>query len=58
VANGTNTYCGRYYKVVPGDYCNLVILEFSISLETFAFLNPAINEKYFLQHRKALAGGD
>jgi hypothetical protein len=45
VAVGTNTYCGRYYKVVPGDYCNFVILKFSISLENFVFLNPAINKK-------------
>jgi hypothetical protein len=45
VANGTNTKCGKYYKAVPGDYCNLIVLKYSITLEDFIFLNTAINAK-------------
>ncbi|KAI5866007.1 LysM domain-containing protein [Durotheca rogersii] len=44
IAQGTNTYCGRYYEAIPGDYCNLVIMKFAISLSDFLFLNPAVNE--------------
>lgn len=43
VANGTNTECGQYYRVVPGDYCNMIVIKFRISLSDFAFLNPVIN---------------
>jgi hypothetical protein len=43
IANGTNTNCAQYYHVQPGDYCNLVILKFSISLEDFLFLNAGVN---------------
>jgi len=43
VAAGTNTYCGRYYKAILGDYCNLIVMKFGISLDDFVFLNPAIN---------------
>ena len=46
VADETNHKCGRYYKAVVGDYCNLVIVKFGISLDDFVFLNPAINSKY------------
>ncbi|KAL2259269.1 hypothetical protein VTK26DRAFT_7116 [Humicola hyalothermophila] len=42
-AKGSNERCGRWYKVEVGDYCNLVILKFGISLEDFLFLNPDIN---------------
>ncbi|EAS33736.3 LysM domain-containing protein [Coccidioides immitis RS] len=42
-ASGSNTYCGRWYKVKKGDYCNLLVLKFAISMEDFIFLNPAIN---------------
>jgi hypothetical protein len=44
VAAGTNTYCGMYYRAVLGDYCNLLVMKFGISLTDFVFLNPAINE--------------
>ncbi|KAH8901682.1 hypothetical protein GQ53DRAFT_851663 [Thozetella sp. PMI_491] len=44
VAAGTNTYCGQYYKAILGDYCNLLVLKFGITLPDFVFLNPAINE--------------
>lgn len=43
VVNGTNTNCGQYYTVQAGDYCNLVVLRFGISLSDFMFLNPEIN---------------
>ena len=46
VAEGTNTKCARYYSPVQGDYCNLVILKFGISLPDFLVLNPEINAKY------------
>ncbi|KAI0143678.1 hypothetical protein GGR57DRAFT_341918 [Xylariaceae sp. FL1272] len=44
VADETNKDCGLYYRVEKGDYCNLVILKFGITLPDFVFLNPAINE--------------
>ncbi|KAF8457864.1 LysM domain-containing protein [Kalaharituber pfeilii] len=44
VANQTNTYCGRYYQAMLGDYCNMIVIKFGISLDDFVFLNPAINE--------------
>jgi len=43
VADGTNTYCGTYYEAIVGDYCNLIVMKFAISLQDFVFLNPAIN---------------
>lgn len=45
IANGTTTKCGQYYQAVLGDYCNLLVLKFSISVEDFVFLNPQINAK-------------
>lgn len=44
VAAGTNTDCGQYYRAVLGDYCNLLVIKFGISLSDFVFLNPAIND--------------
>ncbi|KAI1180782.1 hypothetical protein F4777DRAFT_596051 [Nemania sp. FL0916] len=44
VAPGVNDRCGRYYKVMPDEYCNLIVLHFGISLEDFRFLNPDIND--------------
>ncbi|KAG9799438.1 Six-hairpin glycosidase, partial [Aureobasidium melanogenum] len=43
VATGTNHRCGQFYRAVPGDYCNMLLIKFSISLDDFVFLNPAIN---------------
>lgn len=45
IADGTNVYCARFYKALLGDYCNLLIMKFAISLPDFVFLNPAINAK-------------
>jgi hypothetical protein len=42
-AAGSNKPCGRWYDVQAGDYCNLVVLKFAISLDDFLFLNPGIN---------------
>lgn len=44
VADGAVSYCGRSYQAIPGDYCNLVIMRFSISLDDFLFLNSGVNE--------------
>ncbi|KAK0736847.1 LysM domain-containing protein [Apiosordaria backusii] len=43
-AAGSNAYCGRWYSVQIGDYCNLLTLRFAISLQDFIFLNPMLNE--------------
>ncbi|KAF8457847.1 hypothetical protein BDZ91DRAFT_785929 [Kalaharituber pfeilii] len=43
LANQTTTYCGRYYQAQVGDYCNLIVMKYGISLSDFVFLNPAIN---------------
>ncbi|RNJ56991.1 hypothetical protein D7B24_006514 [Verticillium nonalfalfae] len=42
-AAGSNKPCSRWYNVEAGDYCNLVILKFAISMDDFLFLNPGIN---------------
>jgi hypothetical protein len=43
VAAGINTYCGKYYQAKLGDYCNMIVIKFGISLDDFVFLNPVIN---------------
>jgi hypothetical protein len=43
-ANGTNSRCAKLYQVQPDEYCNLLILKFSISLVDFRFLNQGIND--------------
>lgn len=43
IAANTTTNCGQFYEVQLGDYGNLVCLKFSISLDDFLFLNPAVN---------------
>ncbi|KAL3453555.1 hypothetical protein BJX65DRAFT_292598 [Aspergillus insuetus] len=43
IANGTVTRCAHYYLVQPGDYCNQLVLKYSLSLEDFLFLNPSVN---------------
>ncbi|KAK2072069.1 hypothetical protein P8C59_006446 [Phyllachora maydis] len=42
LANGTNIKCAKYYTVQAGDYCNLLVLRFAISLSDFLFLNPGV----------------
>lgn len=46
VADAVNPKCGRYYHVNKGDYCNMIVIKFKISLEDFVFLNPSINANY------------
>ncbi|ATY65640.1 Peptidoglycan-binding Lysin subgroup [Cordyceps militaris] len=43
VVDGTNHYCGKFYKVSPGDTCGSVTVMMSISLKDFYFLNPEVN---------------
>lgn len=44
IAQGTTENCAEYYLVQPGDYCNEIILKYSISLDDFLFLNSGLNE--------------
>ncbi|RPA74132.1 hypothetical protein BJ508DRAFT_333374 [Ascobolus immersus RN42] len=45
VAVGTNsTYCGLFHHAVLGEYCNMLVMQYSIPLADFRFLNTAINE--------------
>jgi hypothetical protein len=39
----SNRECGMWYQVGSGDYCNMLVLKFGISLVDFIFLNPTIN---------------
>ncbi|KAL2752064.1 carbohydrate-binding module family 50 protein [Sodiomyces alcalophilus JCM 7366] len=43
IANGTNEHCAQYYSVQQGDYCNQIVIKFSISLADFLFLNQGVN---------------
>ena len=43
VADDVNPRCGRYYHVVTGDYCNMIVIKFKITMADFVFLNPSIN---------------
>ncbi|EFX06453.1 peptidoglycan-binding protein [Grosmannia clavigera kw1407] len=39
----SNTDCGQWYYVLPGDYCSLISVKFGISLSDFYFLNPQVD---------------
>jgi len=43
VASGTTPRCGKYYLVQAGDYCQLVALNATISLNLFEAINPQID---------------
>ena len=43
IAEGTNTYCGRYHQAVLGEYCNLIVIKYGITMDNFVFLNQEIN---------------
>ncbi|KAK1751404.1 hypothetical protein QBC47DRAFT_434461 [Echria macrotheca] len=43
VASGTTLSCGSWYKVLPGDYCQLIALNQTIDLALFEAINPSIN---------------
>ncbi|RFN52991.1 carbohydrate-binding module family 50 protein [Fusarium flagelliforme] len=44
ISNGTTEVCAQYYQVETGDYCNKIILKYTISLDDFLFLNQGINK--------------
>lgn len=41
--SGTIPNCGYYYAVQPGDYCNLISLNFSITFNQLVDMNPQLN---------------
>ncbi|KAL8945685.1 MAG: hypothetical protein Q9222_007811 [Ikaeria aurantiellina] len=43
VVDGVDPKCGKYYHVVTGDYCNLIVIRLEITLQDFVFLNPSID---------------
>lgn len=45
LAPNTTDHCALYYEVLAGDYCNKLVVKYSISLEDFMFLNAHINSK-------------
>lgn len=45
LSEGSTTNYGLYVEAQPGDYCNLIIVRFGISLANFLILNPEVNEK-------------
>jgi hypothetical protein len=38
IANGTNTNCGKYYLVLPGDECAALSVQQGVALADFYFL--------------------
>ncbi|KAL3486679.1 hypothetical protein BJX62DRAFT_228560 [Aspergillus germanicus] len=44
IAAGRNELCAQFYEFIPGDYCNKVIIKYSLSLEDFLFLNAGVNQ--------------
>ncbi|KAJ4319637.1 hypothetical protein N0V84_006273 [Fusarium piperis] len=45
IASGTNKNCAQFYSVEIGDYCNQIIMKFSVLLEDFLFLNQGVNKE-------------
>lgn len=45
VARYVNPRCAQYWTAVAGDYCNLLVMKFAISLTDFLFLNKDVNAK-------------
>ncbi|KAI9150011.1 LysM domain-containing protein [Paramyrothecium foliicola] len=43
-AVGSNRYCGTWHEARVGEFCNLLVMKYSISQVDFVFLNTAINE--------------
>jgi len=43
VAQHVNPRCGQYYTTVEGEYCNLLVMRYAISLADFLFLNQDVN---------------
>ncbi|GFF42111.1 autolysin [Aspergillus udagawae] len=43
-ASGTTTECGKYHKVVAGDTCEQISLQYSITTQLFMAINPSIGQ--------------
>ncbi|KAH8731852.1 hypothetical protein GQ44DRAFT_735576 [Phaeosphaeriaceae sp. PMI808] len=43
IGAGTTRKCGKYYKVLPNDYCQLLALNQTIDLSLFLAINPSID---------------
>ncbi|PKX91129.1 LysM peptidoglycan-binding domain-containing protein [Aspergillus novofumigatus IBT 16806] len=43
-ASGTTTECGKYHKVVAGDTCEQISLQYSITTALFMAINPSIGQ--------------
>ncbi|PYI11039.1 hypothetical protein BO78DRAFT_466691 [Aspergillus sclerotiicarbonarius CBS 121057] len=43
VAPGTNTNCGKYYRVKDNDYCQAIAMAQRITVSDFIFLNPQVH---------------
>lgn len=42
-ASGTTPLCGKYYQVQSGDYCQLIAINQTVSLQLLEEINPSIN---------------
>ncbi|KAK0669897.1 hypothetical protein QBC41DRAFT_302021 [Cercophora samala] len=40
----SNKHCGQWYVVQPDEYCQMISLKFSISVDDFYFLNPNLDK--------------
>ncbi len=40
---GTTKSCGKYYRINPGDYCQQISLNYTITVKDFQEINPSIN---------------
>ncbi|TPX08542.1 uncharacterized protein E0L32_010029 [Thyridium curvatum] len=43
VPHGTTAQCGKYYGVKTGDYCQLIAINNTISVDLFEAINPSID---------------
>lgn len=50
IAPNTTTHCALYHLVEAGEYCNKLVVKYSISLPDFLFLNAHVNAKYVRDH--------
>jgi len=42
--SGTTPQCGKYYVVASGDYCNLIALANSLTIDEFYAMNPSLDD--------------
>lgn len=45
VPSGTTRWCGKFYLVQPGDYCQLVAVNATVDLDLFKAINPSIDKE-------------